>query len=314
MYSSSSTVTTVAPFEFEHSLTYIRGSVLALGEQQADDVLRKAVRILGQTVQFTVRASRPAGSLDIELLADQPLSEVAHAAALDRIRFYLGLDDDVQAFYRLAASDRAFQPVLEALYGYHQVKFLTPFENAAWAILTQRTRTPGARSLKRRLTEAYGDQVGGFWAFPEAADLAAVPEAELAQTLGNARKAAYLSGTARAFAEMDERWLRRAPHAEVQAWLLGLPGVGPFSAFFILMRGLGRGEQLFAFEGPNEGFLREIAQAAEGYYGPLSDAELRQVAEHYGAWQGYWANYLRAAPMVHCLPIYGRAAPQRAFV
>jgi DNA-3-methyladenine glycosylase II len=295
---SNHTLTTTTPFEFAHSLEFLRGFGPTLGEQLTDDVLIKAVRILGRTVLFTVQVGARSGTLRCALSADQPLSAEVEAAVLSRVRFYLGLDDEVQAFYQLAAVDRAFQPVLRALRGYHQVKFFTPFENAAWAILTQRTRTPGARSLKSRLTRAYGGELEGRWAFPEASDLAEVPEHELADTLGNARKATYLSGTARAFAHVDDTWLRTAPHTDVLAWLLSLPGIGPWSALFVLMRGLGRGDHLFEFDGHNEGFLREIGQAAEPYYGPLNELDLRQIAEHYGPWQGYWMNYLRAAVTV----------------
>lgn len=295
MKTSCHTLTTTTPFEFDHSLTFIRGFGPTQGEQRADESLCKAMRVLGQTVLFTLQSGANAGSLQCALSADKPLSAEVEASALDRIRFYLGLDDDLHAFYALAEMDRGFQPVLAALRGYHQVKFLTPFENAAWAILTQRTYTPAARSLKRRLSQAYGGQLGDLWAFPDADDLAAVPEYDLAQTLGNARKAKYLAGAARAFAQVDDGWLRHAPHNDVEDWLLSLPGIGPWSAFFVLLRGLGRGEHLFGYGGPNEAFLQEVKQAAERCYGPLSDTDLRQIAERYGTWQGYWANYLRAA-------------------
>lgn len=297
-HTSRHTLTATLPFEFAHSLAFIRRFGPTMGDQRADVSLCKAMRILGQTVHFVICPGVTPGTLRCSLSAAESLPAEVEASTLDRIRFYLGLDDDLGVFYRLAGVDRAFRPVLEDLRGYHQVKFLTPFENAAWAILAQRTRTQGAHSLKRRLTQAYGGQIGGLWAFPDADDLAAVPENELADTLGNARKAAYLSGTAHAFARIDEHWLRTAPHAEVLAWLLSLPGIGPWSALFVLMRGLGRGEHLFEFDGHNEGFLREIAMAAEKHYGPLGDSDLRRIAEHYGTWQGYWANYIRAAATV----------------
>jgi hypothetical protein len=52
-----------------------------------------------------------------------------------------------------------------------------------------------------------------------------------------------------------------------------------------------------------KGFLSEVGQVAEPYYGLLSDADLRLTAERYGSWQGYWANYLRAAPRVEELTV-----------
>lgn len=296
----SHTLTATPPFDFGHSLAFIRGFTPTQGEQQSGEALVKAVRVRGQTVQFRVQAGARPGTLDCDLTADAPLAAEIATAALDRVRFYLGLDDDVQAFYALAEGDPPFQPVLRALQGYHQVKFLTPFENAAWAIMTQRTPMAVARGLKARLTRAYGGQVNDLWAFPDAAELATVPEADLAGTLGHARKAAHLAGTARAFKQVDEGWLRTGPVQEVRAWLLDLPGIGPWSAQFVLLRGLGRGEQVF--EDGNETFLREIGRAAEPHYGPLEGADLRRIAERYGPWQGYWAHYLRAAPAIERTP------------
>jgi DNA-3-methyladenine glycosylase II len=56
----------------------------------------------------------------------------------DRLRFFLSLDDELETFYEIAEKDPPFVPVLKRFYGHKQVKFLTPFENACWAILTQR--------------------------------------------------------------------------------------------------------------------------------------------------------------------------------
>ncbi len=58
---------------------------------------------------------------------------------MDRLGFYLSLQDDLRPFYAIADADPDFAPVARGLYGFQQVKFLTPFEHLCWAILTQRT-------------------------------------------------------------------------------------------------------------------------------------------------------------------------------
>jgi DNA-3-methyladenine glycosylase II len=59
----------------------------------------------------------------------------------------------------------------------------------------------------------------------------------------------------------------------------------------VLLRGLGCTERLPVGE------KRLAATAGTIYNGgpPLDEAALRQVAKRYGAWQGYWAHYLRVA-------------------
>ena len=92
---------------------------------------------------------------------------------------------------------------MRRLYGFHQVKFMTPVENAAWAVLTQRMPIPIARRVKNAIVERYGGSVsvGGraYPAFPEARTLAAVPLADLQTLIHNERKTGYLLAVARAF-------------------------------------------------------------------------------------------------------------------
>jgi DNA-3-methyladenine glycosylase II len=160
-------------------------------------------------------------------------------------------------------------------------------------VLTQRNPIPVAKVIKQALSERFGAslELAGrrYWAFPEAARLAVADPAELPELAGNARRAEYLLALAAAFSGADEAWLRGAPYAEVAAWLRAIKGMGPWSATFVMLRGLGRVEQLPVGEA-------RLGQAAAWVYGrALSDAELEAVAQRYGAWKGYWAHYLRAA-------------------
>jgi DNA-3-methyladenine glycosylase II len=248
-------------------------------------------------VVFTVRS---AGSveqphLDYTLAADEPLTAEVERAALDRIRFYLSIDDDLQPFYAtVRASDPAFQPIMRRLYGFHQVKFLTPFENACWAVLTQRTPMPVARALKRALVAHYGVSLTiegqEYWAFPEAETLATTGRDELAELLHNERKAAYLHAVAEAFASVDEDWLRVGDYERVREWLLAIDGIGAWSANFVLIRGLGRMDAIATPE-------KELLTAARSVYGPdvTPEALSRLARDVYGASAGYWSYYLRNA-------------------
>ncbi len=63
----------------------------------------------------------------------------------------MSLDDDLKPFYSHGLKDNAFKPVINKLYGLHQVKFLTPFEDAGWAVLSQRISMKAAHTIKERL-------------------------------------------------------------------------------------------------------------------------------------------------------------------
>ncbi|MBC7814021.1 MAG: DNA-3-methyladenine glycosylase 2 family protein [Burkholderiales bacterium] len=285
-----------APFDFTHSLRFIGVFTPAMGDQAvSDQTLTKAIRVNGQTVAFTLGSNGSSASPELRytLTADQPISADNEAVALERIRLYLSLDDDLKPFYAIGEQDEQFAPIIEQLYGYHQVRFTTPFENAVWAILSQRTSMAIARSVKQTLTEAYGGkiEVDGVthFAVPEPADFNDADRDELRSIVsaaGYARKTDFLISAIDAFHGIDEAWLREGDYDEVEAWLRGISGIGEWSASFIMLRGLGHTERLPVGERRTQDAFRKV-------YGAGTDME--RIAEPYGDYQGYWAHYLRAA-------------------
>ncbi len=296
-HTASGELSPTPPFDFAKSLAFLGHFAPTRQEQTLlPRALTKAVAVGGRAVVF--RAA-PAGTVEAPRLAytlhaDGPLDAATERALADCIAFYLSLADNLRPFYALARDDPPFASVVARLYGYHQVKFPTPFENACWAVLSTRTPPVVARKLKDALTARFGAVLAVdealHRAFPEPATLAAADPADLAATVGTERKARYLGGIARAFAETDEGWLRTAPYDEVEAWLRRLDGIGPWSAAFVLLRGLGRMERV-----PAERRLLEAASAIYGRGRPLAREDVERLAARYGPWQGYWAHYLRAA-------------------
>lgn len=280
------------PFDFRQSLGFLCCFPATAGEQRTTaDEMVKALRVSGRTVVARVTAAP--GSVRADLHADAPLPQALITAVADRISFFLSLGDDLTGFYALGRQDPVFVPVLDRLHGYHQVKFPSPLENLVWAILAQRNPLPVAAKTKQALIDAFpGNRltVGGttYAAFPDLDQLTALSRTDLGALVRNERKAGQLHGALQAWRDADETFLRTGPYDQVRDLLLGLPGVGPWSAAFILIRGLGRMERL-AYE-------KALLTTASRLYGrPVTERELRALAERYGSDQGYWGHYLRAA-------------------
>lgn len=287
------TLNPLPPFDFAASLGFVCSFPATTGEQEAGDgrfvtAVRAADRTVLATVTSTGTVERP--ELRCELAAEEPLTAEEADAVAARLSFRLSLHDDLRGFYE--AADPRFKEVVRKLYGYHQVKFASPLENACWAVLAQRTPMAAARQAKRALVEHFGNRVSDgsrdFWAFPDAGQLARLDERELLGLVGNARKARYLAGIAREWSGVDEGFLRTGPYEEVERFLLGLPGIGPWSAVFVLIRGLGRMERL-----PAEPAAMKAAERV--YREPVSAERFAELAAPYGDHRGYWAHYLRAA-------------------
>src|SRR6266487_4070057 len=296
MYTKVGTLFPTPPFDFDKSLNFL-GVFMPTKQDQtiSSHSLTKAISIDGQTVvfQLTSIGTTENPQLEYTLFSVEPISKVMENAVIERMTFFLSLKDDLQAFYRIGRDDPDFAPIIEHLYGYHQVKFLTPFENACWAVLTQRNPMKIAQKIKQALIEKYGNHLevneNVYSAFPEPIQIAIVNEGELLKVIRNDRRTEYLIATARAFSEVNEEFLKTAPDEEIEAWLRNIKGIGEWSATFIMVRGLGRMEYIPL----TETRLLEAASKVYGHGEELSRDDLKCLAERYGSWQGYWAHYLR---------------------
>jgi len=284
------------PFDFAKSLDYLRQfPPPALDQAVTDNSFIKAFRIQGQTLLASVSGSadtdRP--GVEYELFSSRRVSDELESALEERLCSFLSLDDDLGQFYSLADNDPLFKPIVQALFGYHPVKFQSPFEAAVWAIFSQRNRMTTARNMFRSLVRRFGYEVElegvTCRAFPEPQDLAGCSEGDLAFVARNLCRGEFLLDAARAFALVPPHFLTTADYTEVDDWLRGIHGIGPWSASFILLRGLGRGETVPL---PDQTFLEAAARVYGGGF-TLESSEVLRIARRYHQWQGYWAHYLR---------------------
>jgi DNA-3-methyladenine glycosylase II len=279
------------PFTFEHSLAFLRRFPAMTGEQALTDAgLAYAVRQGGATVG--VRVAPSDDHLCCALTSTATLDETLAAAVVDRVAFFLGADDDLSPFYDRAQGDAPFQAVVSRLHGYHQVKFPSPLELLVWAILCQRAPMPVARGMKRSLVGHFNNAIDvdgqTHLAFPDIDQLLELTDTGWGALITNRRKSAYLAGAVRQFAELDEHFLRCGDEALVREQLLALPGIGPWSASFLMIRGLGRTGSVT----PDTEARRAVARV---YGHQVTDEELDRLAAPYGPWKGYWLHYLRVS-------------------
>ncbi|GAC1459030.1 MAG: hypothetical protein PVSMB6_18470 [Steroidobacteraceae bacterium] len=160
-----------------------------------------------------------------------------------------------------------------------------PFESGVRAILGQQVTVAAGRTLLTRLAQRLGEPVGGDeWGLRR---LFPTPEA-LAQCspddLGVPRaRAAALREFARAVRDavvgFDE------PGARVMRELLALPGVGPWTAGYVALRGLGDPDGFPAGD-------LVLRQQASLNGSPLSARELNMRAEAWRPFRGYAVMHL----------------------
>ncbi|HEX7467007.1 MAG TPA: hypothetical protein VF324_00280, partial [Methanobacterium sp.] len=177
------------------------------------------------------------------------------------------------------------------LYGLHQVKFLTPFEAAAWAVLSQRISMKVAHIMKDRLIQSVGDNINidgiDYLTFPSADQISNLGVEDITSIIKNTRKSEYLVNVSEKFTNVQEDFLRNAPLEDVKTWLLDIKGIGEWSAHLELIRGLGRMDELSRND-------QMLIKCAKKYYGSeISDSDLKEIQEGYENFRGYWSYYLR---------------------
>ena len=265
-----------APFSFAQTLAFVGRFPPCQGQYLVtDDSLTAAVVIHGRPTTFTIRGARPI--VEIERAVDAP-------AILARAAHLVGARDDLRAFYAAAEGDRPFRPILDALHGLHHVRFLTLEEIAIYSVMTQRAPIAMAARMKRKLFDRIGIPVGGLLALPAFDHLVTLDGDDYGEAIGHARKGAQIAEVVRGVAKIGEKFLVEAPYADARDALLAVRGIGPFSSAMILLRGLGRMDEV-----P----LAQVFEAeARAVYGTAYDEAA--IRARYGRQLGYWSFYLKA--------------------
>lgn len=234
-------------------------------------------------------AQRPDGTITaaIDSAADA-------GAVLGQVRRILSLDHPAAGW--LAAGER--DPVLGGLQRAHEwlrpVLFHSPYEAAAWAIISARRYRAQAAAVRTRICAAAGAAltVAGeaVPAFPLPADLLA---ADTLPGMGQGR-VAWLHAVARAAldGQLDPARLAAMEPEEALRDLRRLPGIGPAYATLVLLRATGVTDVLTCTE-------PRLPEYVAHFYGtgpaPATPEELTKVAENWRPFRTWAAVLIRAA-------------------
>ncbi|MDP9613070.1 hypothetical protein [Streptomyces demainii] len=224
------------------------------------------------------------------------------AAVRAQLARILSLDVDGSGFPGLAAADPVVAGLMADYPGLRPVCFHSPYEAAAWAVIGHRVRMTQASAVKARLAERYGRrvQIAGrtLYAFPTPPVLRTITRAPGLTEV----KIERLHALAEAADDglLDAARLRAMPVDDALAALRALPGIGPFSAELILIRGAGHPD-VFPRHEP-----RLHAAMADAYgLGATDSRDPRRLAGIADRWKPYrsWVALLlraRAERIGHC--------------
>jgi AraC family transcriptional regulator of adaptative response / DNA-3-methyladenine glycosylase II len=221
-------------------------------------------------------------------------------AAISLSRFLLDLDADPLSIDTVLRRDPLLKPLVDAAPGRRVPRAGDGAEMAIRAVLGQQVSTAAARTHAARLVIAHGEPIddpdGGLThLFPEPAALAEIDPAALA--VPGARRRA-LTGLIAALGSGRITIDRSGDTARIEAELLALPGIGPWTVQTVVMRALGEDDAFL----PTDLGVR-LCAVALGL--PGTPAALSRHSERWRPWRSYAVQYLWAAGThaINTLPV-----------
>jgi len=208
-----------------------QGSLLQKGVLLADSPLLLQLDIRSHSVAVELRGAAP------------PDWQAIQPRALRMVQGMLGLTGARERFRQMATQ----QPDVAALLAGREPLYLplaaTPFEALCWAIIGQQINLRFATALRRSLIQLAGVAIAGsvLLTHPGPEQVARLSVEQLCAQRFSRSKATYLLGAAHAVLDgrlpLSDMAGQDAATAERQ--LLALHGIGPWTARYVMMRGLG---------------------------------------------------------------------------
>jgi DNA-3-methyladenine glycosylase II len=220
-------------------------------------------------------------------------------AAVERVRFTLGLEDDHSEFVARFSRDPFLGGTIRRLRGLRPLRCATVTQALLRALCGQLITARRAREIERRIVREATPSLDGLHAAPTPATFARFAPAELRRLgLGMPRASALV----RLCRSLDLERLRAAPTEAAAARLVRESRIGPWSVGVVCLEGLGRYERGLVGD---LGLVKLLAilrgRWVEGW-------ETAELLEPYGEWAGLASVYMLAGFKDGTLPISRRLA------
>ncbi|TQV68173.1 DNA-3-methyladenine glycosylase 2 family protein [Exilibacterium tricleocarpae] len=275
------------PYAWRQLLDFFTTRAIPGVESVDDDSYRRVIRV--GTSLGTIAVSQVPGKHCLQL-AIEGIDSALLTQVVNRVRLLFDLDASPAAVAEVLAQDPLLAETVAAVPGLRLPGAWEPFELVVRAVLGQQVSVKAARTFAARIVERCGQplaadaasDVGLTHAFPTPSQLA---QADLNGLGITGRRIRTLQQIGAAMAAGDLQLERGMDLATCLAQLQALPGIGPWTAHYIAMRGLSEPD---AFPEGDLGLLKAL-QRVEPQAGVR---ELSQRAEAWRPWRAYAVMYL----------------------
>ncbi|AUJ32891.1 MAG: DNA-3-methyladenine glycosylase [Liquorilactobacillus nagelii] len=259
------------------------------------DRVRRAFKVGTQIYLCEIAYLPETGQLKVTVLNGLTLNKTATELIGVFISEWFDLDEDLSSFYQMAASDELLAPLTKRFNGLRLVGMPDFYEAITWGILGQQINLGYTYTLKRRFTEKYGEKIVyegmNYWIYPTADQVVPASLEELRELHLTQRKAEYLSDISQQITagKISKEYYQEMFNAAIaEKTMIKLRGIGPWTANYVLMRCLRKGD---AFPMADIGLLNGIKTIEKLDAKPPVE-ELQRLKKKWCKWCSYATFYI----------------------
>lgn len=306
----SHTIHVRAPFDLALTVAVARRLPTNILYPMRDGELRFVLEL--ERATYLIGVCQPEPDLVTYRALGDPLAAHDVALAEGAVRRLLGMDVNLAPLGALMESEPVIGPLFRRLAGMRPPRFLSLWETLVQVIPFQQVSLAAAMSAVNRLAGKYGARVhfedADYLGAPSVERAAAWTDADLRACGLSQSKARALRGCVESIQSgaLREETLAAISDEEAALQLRRLPGIGPWSAQLILLRGFGR---LRMFPSGDSGAARGLRTLFKDARDP--DSEAAAALSRLGAWRGYLYFMLLASRHLQAATDSGEAGVQQ---
>nr|WP_281415727.1 AlkA N-terminal domain-containing protein [Pelotalea chapellei] len=279
-------------FRLQDVLSFHKRDQLMAAERVEGYTLHKGLVWQGHAACLTINF-HPLQAEAILAIDGSPADNMS--TSLDQmVRRMLGLTQQIEEFEATYRHHPEAGPLIVQHPGLRVPLSATPFEALTWAIIGQQISLHAAIAVRRRLIQAAGMQhSSGLYCYPDAAGIEHTSEEQLRQAGLSQSKTRTLIELSRRNLENLlplEEWTINLPVDEMREKLLLVPGIGPWTINYALLRGYGW------LDGSLHGdvAVRRNLQTLLDHPEKISEKYARDWLEEFSPWRALIAAHLWA--------------------
>ncbi|EFM11357.1 HhH-GPD family protein [Paenibacillus curdlanolyticus YK9] len=277
-------------FSFTQNVSYLSRAADECLYRIEDNRIYRWIEVNGERIAVEISEANSAGEAGLRIRFQKEPTPEGRDGVIRFVREWFDMDRDLVPFYAMARQDHLLQEAAARFEGLRLIGIPDLFEAVCWGILGQQINLKFAYTLKKRFVEQYGAHTEWeghtLWLFPQPSTVMALRVEDLTAMQITTRKAEYLINVARMVeaGELSKSALIAAGSVrEAEKLLVGIRGIGPWTANYALMRCLRLTD---AFPIDDVG----LHLAIKHRLGLAEKPSVKAIREMTAAWKG-WESY-----------------------